>query len=355
MTQIVRKFITDNAINGQKIRLDNNEMLRVRNAANSADINILKVSSADELEFQTQPQAAAALPLPSAPKHYVTVEYIEAYVLGERDPKDAVNVASDSNIALTGTTPLVIDGITAVNGPVNKPFRVLLTSQIDPEDNGIYDYIDAAGSYTLTRSSDFDSDNDVTHGAYTTVVSGTNYSGYKFQLTTSDPITVGTTPLVFVGYPSVLNLQGGDMITKTGNIFSVDLAALSGLESTNPGNVNGQLRVKTDTSAAEKDQTTRRDSVTGAVVAKKSKKHSVTLSPTDITSQYIDLLDVAEQDSVRLAVAGAGDQFEGDDFTVNYTGGASSKTRVTLAGGLGTGGVSALASGDKIVVYYRSF
>lgn len=51
MSQLKRKFIEDNAVNGAKIRLDNNEMLRGRNAANSADVDILRITTADQLEL----------------------------------------------------------------------------------------------------------------------------------------------------------------------------------------------------------------------------------------------------------------------------------------------------------------
>jgi len=350
MSQLKRKFIEDNAVNGAKIRLDNNEMLRGRNAANTADIDILKVTSANELELQAQPKAAAALPMPSAEKDYVTVEYVQNVINGKQDPKEAVDVLAMAPLVLSGATPLLVDGRTIQDGDA-----IGLLAQVAPAENGVYVASVDGGSYTLARRADFDEDAEVSKGAYFPVTNGTQYAGYQVILTTENPITVGVTPLSFVAYPSVLSIEAGDMLAKVGNTLSVDLAALSGLESTNPGNGSGQLRVKTDSAPAEKDQTTRRDPVSGATVAKKSRRQAVTLSPTDISNQYVDLPDVAAQDSVRLAVAGAGAQFEGDDFTVNYTGGASSKTRLGFAGGLATAGVSALVAGDKIAVYYRAF
>lgn len=80
-----------------------------------------------------------------------------------------------------------------------------------------------------------------------------------------------------------------------------------------------------------------------------------TLTSTNITNGYVDLVAVAHQDSVAVAVAGAGEQCETDDYSVNYTGGTSSKTRITFAGGLASAGVSALVAGDKITVYYEAF
>jgi len=350
MSQITTKFIADNAVIGTKIRLNNNEMLRARNAANSADINIAKLTSGDIWEFQLLPRVEAALPVPSQSKQLATVEYVQNYVLGKIDPKNAVSLLADTNVALTGATPLVIDGATVADQQ-----QIGLIGQSAGAANGIYIYTDLGATYSLARRDDADTSPKVTEGMYFPVTQGTVYQGYEVLLTTPDPIVLGATVLTFVAYPTTMAQIAGDMILKSGNTWSVDLASLGGLESTNPGNVAGQLRVKTDTAALEKDQTTRRDPSTGAVVAKKSKKSLFTLSATDITNQYVDLPDVADQSSVKLNVAGAGYQVEGSDYTVNYTGGAGSKTRVTFAGGLATAGVSALASGDVIVVESQAF
>lgn len=355
MTQIITKFIQDNAVTGAKMRLGNNETFRSRNFAGTADVDLFKLNVSDVLEFLKQPTASSALPMPSTSKDYVTVEYIQNYVLGKTDAKDAVNLLADTNIALTGSTPLTIDSATATNG-----MRIALVGQSTASQNGIYDLAITGGSYTLTRSSDFDQVNDaggteVTSGAYFKVISGTVYSGWEAVLTTNDPIVIDTTSLTFAVNPTVISLSGGDMIKKVGNDFSVDLATNGGLESTSPGSAAGQLRVKVDTAALEKDQTTRRDPTTGAVVARKSRKQQFTLTSTDITNQYIDLDAVAGQDSINFWVAGGGTQNEIDDYTVNYTGGTAGKTRITFAGGLATAGVSALVAGDKVTVTYTSF
>lgn len=375
MAQILKKFIGDNQVDGIKLRLLNGQMLRWRNAAGTADVDVLRVTSADKAEFQVLPEALATLPIPSAPKQFATIEYINNYLAGKIDAKDSVSYLADSDIAgtfsagnattaatLTGNTALVVDGKTFGPADVTTPrMRIALTGQTAGLQNGVYDLTAAtASSFTLTRSRDFDgleneSGNEVTTGAYFMVTAGTMYAGYEALLTTPDPIVINTTSLNFVRYPSTLSLTAGDMLVKIGNDFSIDLAPLSGLESTNPGNANGQLRVKTDTATLEKDQTTRRDPTTGATVAKRSKKLTVTLTSTDITNQYIDLPDVAADSSVQLAIAGAGDQLEGDDFTVNYTGGTGSKTRVLFVGGLANGGVSALIAGDKVAVSYTAF
>lgn len=355
MSQIITKFIQDNAVTGAKMRLNNNETARARNQANTADVDLHKLTTGDVWEFQAQPTAASALPIPSAPKEYTTVEYVQNYVMGKTDAKDAVNLLQSTNLALTGVAPLTIDGVTVTSG-----MRIALTGQTNGTENGVYVATIVALTYSMARATDFDQVNDasgkeVTTGAYFKVISGTVYSGWEAILTTANPVQIGVSSIDFAANPTIQALTAGDMLRKTGNDFSLDTATNGGLESTNPGNATGQVRVKTDTAALEKDQTTRRDPTTGAVVARKSKKQPFTLTPTDITNQYVDLPDVAGTGSVVFTAVGGGDQVETDDYTINYTGGVLSKTRITFAGGLATGGVSALVNGDKLVIGYTSF
>lgn len=350
MSQMKTKFYEDNSVTGAKIRLGNNEILRARNAANTADLNIIKANASDKPEFLLLPEVSAALPVPSALKQLATIEYIQNYVNGKGDAKDSVSLLSNTNLALTGVAPFSIDGVTVVD-----QMRIGLVGQTTGSQNGIYVVTITGLTYSLARAIDADTSAKVTEGMYFFVTQGTAFAGYEALLTTVDPIVLDTTSLVFATYATTAAQVAGDMLSKSGNTWSVDLAALGGLESTNAGNVAGQLRAKVDTAALEKDQTTRRDPTTGAIVAKKLKKTLFTLNATDISNQFVDLADVAAQDSIKLEVAGAGSQFETIDYTVNYTGGASSKSRITFAGGLATAGVSALASGDIITISYMAF
>jgi hypothetical protein len=357
MSVIVNKFIGDNEVDGRTFRLKNNTALRGRNAANSADVELLKVTTGDKLELQALPEALSSLPMPSAAKQFVTVEYVQDYIRGKGDAKDSCHALADSNIALTAAGALIVDAVNFGTSTTTPKKRIILTGQTAPEENGIYEYTYATGNYTLTRAEDANTSDKVTHGMYAQVSGGTNYSGSEALLTTADPIVLDTTGLVFAVYKTILAITAGDMMTKTGNDFAVDLATVSGLESTNPGNAAGQLRVKTDTGATEKDQTVKINA-SNQIVAKKSKKLlPYVLTGTDITNQYIDLPDVAADGSVDFKVAGAGSQVEGAsyDFTVNYTGGASSKTRILFQGGLATGGASELVAGDIVSVDYMAY
>jgi hypothetical protein len=348
MSQIKTKFIADDAVTDVKLRLSNNAAIRARNAANSADVALIKLSASDVPQFDVLPTVNAALGIPSTNKQLATVEYVLNTVAAKGDPKDSVDYLADTNVALTGAT-LTIDGGAVLTGQ-----RVILTAQTTASENGIYTCT-IAGTYTLARSSDSNTNAQVTSGLFCMVTQGTIYQGYEAVLTTADPIVLGTTPLVFVKYPSTVSQIAGDMLLKTNNTWTVDLFTLGGLESSNSGNVAGQLRVKADQAAAEKDKSTRLDPTTGAVSGHRSKKALFTLVAGDITNQYVDLADVAGDSSVQLSVAGVGAQIESVDYTVNYTGGASSKTRITFAGGLATAGASALVATDVIVVSYTAF
>lgn len=77
MSQIVTKFITDNAVDDTKQRLRNNQPLRARNFANSGDVNVLKVDASNIVQLLTQTQIATA---PTAANDIATKTYVDTSV-----------------------------------------------------------------------------------------------------------------------------------------------------------------------------------------------------------------------------------------------------------------------------------
>jgi hypothetical protein len=193
VAQLQGKWIESNTINQDKIRLDNDQPLKGRNNADSADINIFKVTTTDGVEFLTQPKFANA---PVANDDLANKGYILNVLAGLRDPKDAVKVASTANVDIATGGLINVDGVVLLAGD-----RVLLKNQTDPTENGIY--VAAVGAWA--RSTDADTDVEVTQGMSCLVSEGLTNVRKIYVLTTSDPITLGVSSLIFAQAPNPAN------------------------------------------------------------------------------------------------------------------------------------------------------
>lgn len=361
MSQLKGKFLENNAVGASKVRLENNQALRARNAANSADVDLIKLSASDVFTLLRELNAGnnkiSGLADPTNSGDAVTLSYMQSFFAGASDPKDAVRVATTAALAavtyangasgvgatLTANANGALGNIDGVGLSVND--RILVKNQVAGLQNGIYivsDLGSAGTPFILTRAVDADSGADVTQGLFTIASEGSSQAQQGFMLTTSDPITVGTTALSFTKFGEVV--IAGNGITKTGTTLAVD--AGNGL--TFSGNT---LIVAVDASALSLATT---KFVSGEVRSLRAFKESFTLGAGDITNQYVDLSKVAHQGSIMLVPQGGPTQKETDDYTLNYTGGASSKTRLTFAGDLATGGASELVATDVLSVTFLS-
>jgi hypothetical protein len=75
----------------------------------------------------------------------------------------------------------------------------------------------------MTRATDFDSDAEVTSGAFVFVETGTNYADTGWVLSTDGTITVGTTSLTFIQFSGAGSITDGDGLSKSGNTLSVNV------------------------------------------------------------------------------------------------------------------------------------
>ena len=55
MSQIITKFIANNAVTDEKILLRNANFLRGRNAGDTADVDLVQINASDEIEFGKLP------------------------------------------------------------------------------------------------------------------------------------------------------------------------------------------------------------------------------------------------------------------------------------------------------------
>lgn len=134
------------------------------------------------------------------------------------DRKNSVQLVSTGNVALTGEQ--TIDGV------LTSASRVLLIGQTDASENGIYDT--AAGAWA--RSSDANTDAEVTSGLMTTTEEGSN-AGQVYLLTTANPIVLDTTNLTFVKLSHAL-VTASLGVENVGGDFRLDILASGGLKLT---------------------------------------------------------------------------------------------------------------------------
>lgn len=168
------------------------------------------VSSGDNtLSYNSSTGVFTANTSTLALKSYVD-EQVQASALG-LDVKASVRVATTANITLANTQ--TIDGVSLSAGD-----RVLVKDQTDGTENGIYVVVDG-GSWT--RSTDADSDSEVTAGLFTFVAEGSTYADTGWVISTNDDITVGTTSITWTQFSGAGQYTGGDGLTLTGTTFAV--------------------------------------------------------------------------------------------------------------------------------------
>jgi hypothetical protein len=167
-----------------------------------------------------------------------TKGYVDSTAIG-LDVKLSVRVATTANIDLT--TDLengdILDGVTLATGN-----RVLVKNQTNETQNGIYV---VAASGVASRSEDANSDAEVTAGLFTFVEEGTVNGNTGFVLTSDNPITLGSTNLVFSQFSGVGTFTAGAGLTLTGTAFSVDVTPSAGNASLI--NTGGAVEVKVNT------------------------------------------------------------------------------------------------------------
>lgn len=282
MAQLKKKFIGNDQVGASKILLENNSHLRARNAANSADVEILKVNASDKIQFASVPEVGT-----DASSANELVRYSQfASALDGLEAKAAVRVVSLSDIDLSDslTDQSSIDGYSVQDGD-----RVLLAGQSNASENGIYVAVTAVDATSWVRSDDMNSPSEFL-ASYVPVAMGSQ-AGTLWLVTNSSSPTLGTTAINFI-------------------------------KKADSGVINQAEEV-------------------------------ISLSAGDISNQYFDISETAlTLGCVSVFALGGPIQEKGVDYSISLTGGAGGVSRITLLGGLATGGASELEEGDKLVVQY---
>ena len=141
MSQIVKKFIGNNQVGAAKIQLENNAALKGRNAANSADVDIVKINASDEIETQGSliPSVDAAQTLGKAGKGFS-----DAYM-------GLIKRSADDSAVLDINTRTLSDS--AGNGAIDFQNRTLAdNTSVNSMDFNARRLINSAGNQVLDFS-----------------------------------------------------------------------------------------------------------------------------------------------------------------------------------------------------------
>lgn len=416
MSLIRNKFVdSNNPLDDSKIKLRNNNNLKSRNAAGTADVDIVRVNTFNRIEFPSFPQVSGT---PAANNDLVNKAYVDANAGGNSiKPDGSVTFTDNQSMGGFKLTNLgqptsngdalrfnelgIANGIATLDSSGKVPASQMQVSIMDFKGNwnastntptladgsgnqgdvyrvnvaGIRDLGSGAQTFVVGDWVIYDASGvwQRSHGGTDSVASVNGLTG-AVTVNAINELTGEVTAGPAVGSQALGGLVTKDpagAITNSGSGVKVNLLSTGGLEiSSNalkvkPGdasvtvnasgvsvnlNASGAITSGVSGVAVATDNATIKISA-NALKGLTHKKEKFTLGASDITNQYIDLSQVAATDSIDVVVSGLV-HVETVDYSVGYTSGAGSKTRISFTGDLASGGNSPLAEGDVVVVKY---
>lgn len=410
-SQLVKKAIGNNQVDGTKIELLNAQAFNALNSS-AAQTEIFNFSAANNFQFNVQIDANsnAIINLPTAVNPGDAINFGQAQGLISGLSWKQVTVSATTTTlptytasagVLTATTNAALaaqDGVTLTIGQ-----RLLVKNETggNAPNNGIY-VLTQVGSvslpYILTRSSDANTAVLLQSSAVEVGVGASTQAGFLFF--ENLPIaTINTSNVGFIAISSGISYTFGNGLLVTGSNVTVKPDAAGAITVSGSGVAvavdnstiaisSDQLIVKTagitgtQLAAASVDENkivSTTFSTSGAIIGGSGTKvavavdgstvnittnalHAVTsqvdqllLNGTDITNQYKDVsFPITGTGSVEVSYIGGLIQAN-SNFSVSATGGVAGVGRITFLSELATGGSQALVSGDTLVVGYMHF
>jgi hypothetical protein len=234
--------------------------------------------------------------------------YVDSKVTG-LTWKDSVHLLSNTNIPLTGSgSTLSIDSHATLTAS-NNGYRILLINQTDPAENGIYVYEQGGGTYTLTRSADTDTYQELV-GMAVYVMEGTVYGATGWTQTNTYLTNFGETGnyQTYVQFAGSGAYTAGDGLSLTGVTFAVNVAASGGIEI-----VDDELQLK---SSLAGDGLTYSSGVLS--IGGSADRISVSTDSIDIASTYVGQTSITTLGTVTSGTWNAtaiGSAYGGTGFT----------------------------------------
>ncbi len=223
---IVESKIADSAVTADKL---------------SGSIPASKLDLEGIFDFSSGTLSAAT---PTASGHVATKGYVDG-VKQSLDIKESVRVATTSELGVTylsGVLTATANGAISIDGvALASSDRILVKNQgtaNSASENGIYTVTtvgDGSNAYVLTRADDFNTDADISSGAFCFVEQGTDNGDQGFVLTTNESITLDTTDLSFTQFSGAGQISAGSGLQKDSNELSIVLDLNSGLSVSGSG------------------------------------------------------------------------------------------------------------------------
>ena len=212
MSTIIKKYIGNDQVDGQKILLLNDQEFRAKLQLGGTT-DLFKLDTSNELQFIEMINLPT---IATQSTHAVRFDQLQAALEG-LSAKEAARVATTNNITLSGLQ--TIDGIVLEDGD-----RVLVKNQTTASQNGIY----VASAGVWSRSADANTEAEITN-AHIAIQEGTDNAG-KFYVQTGQITTLDVDPIVFTFFNSSSNLVGGNGIDISANTVTVGLKTAGGLK-----------------------------------------------------------------------------------------------------------------------------
>lgn len=141
-------------------------------------------------------------------------------LVGNTGCKVPVRVATTAAITLSGEQ--TVDGVAVVTDD-----RVLVKNQASGVDNGIY----VVDTGDWSRAPDFDGTYDIVRGSIVRVNEGSSNVGSFWEITTADPITIGTTSITF-GRVSAFSVSLSSQVAAAGQtLFNLGTTYATGSQA----------------------------------------------------------------------------------------------------------------------------
>ena len=195
--------------------------------------NTLDSLAAPVASVDLNSQTITGLADPVNAQDAATKSYVDSTAQG-LDTKASVKAASVSNLSATYANGSSGVGATLTNNSLQAAFsldgdtlsvgdRVLLKDQTTTAQNGVYSVTtagDGSTNWVLTRTVDMD-DVDEFSGSYFFVEGGNTNASNGYVCVSEEPISIGSTPILFEQFSGAGQVDAGAGLTKSGNTLNV--------------------------------------------------------------------------------------------------------------------------------------